>query len=108
MKQLLAFVGIFTFTSCAYATDVEGIISDRMDAAAQDASITVTCGDFKKTVFTAMSGNYYIPGVPDNSSCSLTIEWRGVRSEPHNFKTTSGTVTFSKRVEPYEGHLHFL
>jgi hypothetical protein len=95
--------------SCwAYATDVEGIISGRFDAAAQNASVTVICGDFKKTEYTNMAGNYYIPGVPDNSSCSVTIEWQNLRSKPQEIKTKSGTINFTRRVEPYEGHLHIL
>ena len=108
MKQLLAFVFLSTISLCAYATEVAGIITDRTGRGAQGAAITVTCGEFKKTVFTALSGDYHIPDVPDETTCSLVIKFRGVESEPHNFKTTSGRVTFSRRVQPYNGRLDFL
>jgi len=108
LNQLLAFICLSTLSCCAYATDVGGIITDRMGRGAQGAAITVTCGDFKKTAFTTFSGDYHIPDVPDASACSLTIKLRGVTSEPHDFKTTSGRMTFSRRVEPYKGRLVFL
>ena len=108
MKQLLAFVFLFTLSWCTYASEVAGIITDRSGRGAQGAAITVTCGEFKKTVFTALSGDYHIPDVPDESACSLVIKFRGVASEPHEFNTTSGRVTFSRRVHPFEGHLNFM
>ena len=108
MKQSLALIGLFALSCSAFAAEVQGTISDRMDRGAQNATVTVTCGDFNKTVYTAMSGDYYIRHVPDNAACSLTIEWQNVRSKPHQFKTTSGATTFSRRVEPYEGKLVFI
>lgn len=108
MKRLLAFVFLLTMSLCAYATEVAGTITDRTGRGAQGAAITVACGGFKKTVFTAFSGDYYIPDVPDESACSLVIKFRGVESEPHDFKTTSGRMTFSRRVQPHDGRLDFL
>jgi len=108
MKQLLGLIGLLALSCSAFAAEIQGTITDRMDTGAQNSMVTVTCGDFKKTVYTAMSGDYYIPDVPDNTACSLVIEWQNVRSKPHQFKTTSGATTFSRRVEPYEGKLVFI
>lgn len=108
MKQLIAFVFLFTISVCAFGAEVAGTITDRTGKGAQGAAITVTCGDFKKAVFTALSGDYYIPDVPDDQDCSLVIRFRGVESEPHKFKSTSGRIRFSRRVQPHDGRLEFL
>ena len=108
MKRLLAFVFLLTISVCSYGTELSGTITDRTGRGAQGAAISVTCGEYKKSVFTALSGDYYIPDVPDNSDCSLTIRFRGVDSEPHEFKTTSARVRFSRRVQPHDGRLDFL
>ena len=108
MKQLFAFICMSTFCCGAYASEVYGTISNRMGNGAQGALVTVTCGDFTKSEYTTFTGNYYIKNVPDGSDCDLVIELRGVKSKPHSFKTTSGSITFNRRVEPYRGELVFL
>jgi len=108
MKQPLAFVFLMTVPLCAFATELSGTITDRTGRGAQGAEITVTCGEFRKSVFTALSGDYYVPDVPDDQDCSLVIRFRGVESEPHTFKTTSDRVRFSRRVQPHDGRLEFL
>jgi hypothetical protein len=99
---------MLTFSSGTYAADLSGIITDRTGRGAQGAAVAVTCGDFSKSVFTAISGNYHIADLPDESECRLTITFRGVSSQPHDFRTTTGRMTFSRRVQPHEGHLEFL
>ena len=108
MKRPLAFAFLFTISVCAFGAEVAGTITDRTGRGAQGAAITVTCGAFKKSVFTALSGDYYIPDVPDDQDCSLVIRFRGVESEPHHFKTSSARVRFSRRIQPHNGRLEFL
>ena len=108
MKQLIAFIGLLALSFSAVAAEVQGTLSTRFDAGAQNAEVTVACGEFRKTVYTAMSGDYYIKGVPDKTACTLTIRYQNVSSEPHQFTTTSGATTFSRRIEPYDGKLVFI
>ena len=108
MKKALAFICMFTLAGSAYATDIVGIITDRTDRGAQGATVTVSCGEFEKTVTTAMSGDYRITGVPEGSTCSLSIKFRDVSSEPYAFSTTSERMTFSRRVQRYKDKLEFL
>jgi len=108
MKQRLALIALLTLSCSAHAADVEGTLLTRFGEGAQNAEITVICGDFKKTAYTSMSGDYYIDDVPDKAACTLTIRYQTVSSEPHAFTSTSGTTSFSKRIEPYEGKLVFI
>lgn len=108
MKQRLALIGLLALSSSALAAEVDGTLVTRFGAGAQDAEITVICGDFKKTVFTSMSGDFYVGDVPDKAACTLTIRYQSVSSEPHNFTTTSGDTSFNRRIEPYDGKLVFI
>lgn len=108
MKHPLALIGLMALSCSAVAADVDGTLSTRFDAGAQNAEITVVCGNFEKHAFTSMTGDYHVGGVPDKAACTLTIKYRNVSSDPHKFTTTSGTTTFSKRIEPYEGKLVFI
>ena len=108
MKQVLPFVGLLALSTSTFAAGVDGTLTTRLDAGAQNAEIIVVCGNFEKHAFTSMTGDYYIGGVPDKTACTLTIKYQNVSSDPHKFTTTTGTTTFSKRIEPYEGKLVFI
>ena len=108
MRKPLALVGLLALSCSAVAAEVDGTLLTRFGAGAQNAEITVVCGSFKTTVFTSMSGDFYVSDVPDNAACSLTIRYQSVSSDPHEFTSTTGDTSFNRRIEPYDGKLVFI
>lgn len=50
MKKTLAFICMFALPCFAWATDLSGTITDRTGRGAQGATVTISCGEYNKTV----------------------------------------------------------
>ena len=105
MNHVLAFICMCAFSSTTFAAEVVGTITEHSGRGAQGAAVTVTCGDFEQTAITAISGQYRVMDVPDESDCTLTITYKGATSEPEAFSVTSERMTFSRRIRQYQGRL---
>ena len=108
MNQLVAFMLMRTLSCCAYAADITSTINEHTGRGAQGGAVTASCGEFSKTATTAISRQYRLNDVPDASSCKLTIQYKGATSEPEIFSTTSGRMSFSRRIRAYQGRLVIL
>lgn len=98
MNKILAFICMFTLPCCAFAAEVVGTITEQSGRGAQNARVTVSCGEFERTVITSISGQYRVKGVPDQSPCTFVIQYQGAKTEPHSFNTVSEQTRFNRKV----------
>ena len=93
----------------AHAAEVVGTLTDRKGEGAAGAKVTVTCDGFQKSVFvSAVNGQYRVKNVPDNTACTMVINFDGANSAPHQFTTTTDRTRINRRIRRVGNSVEYL
>ena len=93
--QSVCMVGFFFAAQVACGAELYGQLRN----VPNDASLTVTCGQFSNTPTLADNGTFRVPGIPANSTCSLQVRTTaGATSSPVWIPIRSAKVAFNATI----------